>query len=130
VLGGAKTPAEIMGFVPRNWVVHEFGKIHPRDFLAEVDVWIYFAHPDWVESFGRTIIEAMAVGIPVVLPEVYRPLFKEAAIYASPETAVAIARSLYSDSTAYTKQVDLARDFVRKNFSYESHVERLRNLDN
>jgi glycosyltransferase involved in cell wall biosynthesis len=126
VLGGARTAAEIIGGMPVNWVVHEFGALHPRDFLADIDVFVYFAHPDWVESFGRTIIEAMAVGVPVILPEIYRPLFDEAAIYATPETALPEARRLHADPAAYAAQTDRARRYIAAHFSYDMHMARLR----
>lgn len=125
VLGGAKTPAGILGHTPRNWVVHEFGSLHPRDFLRDIDVWIYFANPGWVESFGRTIIEAMATGVPVILPEMYRPLFKESVLYATPQKAVEIARRLHADPAAYDRQVEIAKTYARDNFSYEMHLDRI-----
>ena len=125
VLGGANTAAALLGGVPSNWVVHPFGSRDPRDFLADLDVWIYFAHPDWVESFGRTIIEAMAMGVPVILPEVYRPLFGEAALYATPQTAMDIARRLHADPAAHAAQADLARAHVRDRFSHDTHRRRL-----
>lgn len=125
VLGGASAPAALIGAVPGNWVVHEFGSRHPRDFLADIDVFVYFAHPDWVESFGRTIIEAMAVGVPVILPEIYRPLFGDAALYATTQTAVDMARKLHADSAAYDAQVARALESVRSRFSYETHLNRL-----
>ncbi len=126
VLGGAETPRAILGAIPANWTVHDFGAQHPRDFLAGIDVWIYFAHPDWVESFGRTIIEAMAVGVPVILPEIYRPLFGDAALYATPQTAVKVARKLHADPAAYDAQAEKARRYVAEQFSYEMHMERLK----
>lgn len=126
VLGGANAPAALLGHVPSNWVVHPFGSRAPRDFLADLDVWIYFDHPDWVESFGRTIIEAMAVGVPVILPEAYRPLFGDAALYATPQTAVDIARRLHADPAAHAAQAARAQAHVRAQFSYEMHLERLR----
>lgn len=125
VLGGSNTPTGIIGHIPQNWTVHEFGSIHPRDFLRDIDVWVYFAHPGWVESFGRTIIEAMAVGVPVILPEIYRPLFQDSAIYATPKTAVETARKLHADPAAYEAQADKARRFVAAQFSHEMHIERL-----
>jgi glycosyltransferase involved in cell wall biosynthesis len=128
ILGGSKTPAGILGNIPKNWVVHGFGSIHPRDFLRDIDVWVYFANPAWVESFGRTIIEAIAAGVPVILPEIYYPLFKDAAIYATPQTSIDTARKIYSDVRAYEQQVERARDYIRNNFSYESHVQRLQLL--
>lgn len=126
VLGGGRTPKAILGKTPDNWTVHEFGSLHPREFLKDIDVWIYFANPDWIESFGRTIIEAMATGVPVILPEVYRPLFKEAALYATPATAVKIARRLHADPAAYRAQVKRAQAYVRANFSYEMHLARVK----
>lgn len=128
VLGGASAPAALIGGVPKNWVVHDFGSQHPRDFLAEIDVFVYFAHPDWVESFGRTIIEAMAVGVPVILSEIYKPLFGDAALYATPQTAVDMARKIHADSAAYDAQVARALETVRNRFSYETHLNRLRAL--
>lgn len=128
VLGGSVSPAAVIGEIPKNWVVHEFGSIHPREFLADIDVFVYFAHPDWVEAFGRTIIEAMAVGVPVILPEIYRPLFGDAALYATPQTAIDLARRIHADAKAYDAQVKLAMDSVRKRFSYEMHLDRLRAL--
>ena len=126
VLGGARTPAGIIGHMPRNWVVHGFDSLHPRDFLRDIDVWVYFANPGWVESFGRTIIEAMAVGVPVILPAMYRPLFRDAALYATPRTALEVARALHADPVAYDRQVRIAQAHARENFSYEMHLRRLK----
>ncbi|MBP0495945.1 glycosyltransferase [Pararoseomonas indoligenes] len=125
VLGGASTPASLIGHVPQNWTVYDFGARSPRAFLAEVDVFVYFTHPDWIESFGRSIIEAMAVGVPVILPPVYRPLFQDAAIYAEPEEVVGLAKALHANDEAYAAQVNRALNYVSSNFSYELHMSRL-----
>jgi glycosyltransferase involved in cell wall biosynthesis len=127
VLGGGKTPAGILGNIPKNWVVHEFGSIHPRDFLRDIDVWVYFANPVWVESFGRTIIEAMAVGVPVILPEIYRPLFQDSALYATSQTALEMAQKLHADPMGYDRHVAKSKAYVRDHFSFEMHVARLKN---
>ncbi|NYS26442.1 glycosyltransferase, partial [Rhodobacteraceae bacterium 2376] len=128
VLGGAGTAERILGRIPPNWVVHPFGALPPRDFLAGIDVWIYFAHPHWIESFGRTIIEAMAAGVPVILPEEYRVLFGDAALYATPQTAVALARKLHADPAARAAQVARARAHVARHYSHDTHADRLRAL--
>lgn len=126
VLGGADTPSRILGYIPANWVVHEFGSIHPRDFLRDIDIWVYFARPGRVEGFGRAIIEAMAAGVPVILPEACRPLFGDAALYATPQGAMELARGLHADPAAYDRHVARARDHVRTRFSHAVHLERLR----
>lgn len=128
VLGGARTPTKIIGHLPSNWTVHEFNSIHPKDFLANIDIFIYFTNSHWVEAFGRVIIEAMAVGVPVILPNIYQPLFKEAALYATSQTAVSLARELHANPQKYNEQVHIAQEYVRKHFSYQTHLNRLQNL--
>lgn len=119
-------PRRILGGkLPKNWRVTPFGDTSPKEFLSQHDFFVYFTHPDWIESFGRTIIEAMAVGVPVILNDVYRPLFGDAALYATPQTAVEIARKLHADPVAYAEQVEKAQRLVVERFSYETHLRRI-----
>ena len=97
----------------------------PARFLADGDVFVYFTHPDWVESFGRVIFEAMAVGLPVILPRVYEPLFKDAAIYAEPDEVLAKVDALMADDALYEAQVARALAYVNDRFSYRVHAERI-----
>ncbi|WP_231686943.1 glycosyltransferase [Bacillus sp. JCM 19034] len=71
------------------------------------------------------IFEAMAVGVPVIIPPSYEPLFKEAAIYAKPEEVQAKVKQLMEDKSLYQKQVDLALTYVDEQFGYRQHSERL-----
>lgn len=125
VLGGAETPAKTLGGVPENWEVHEFGALHPREFLRDVDVYVYYTHPDWVESFGRVVLEAMAVGIPVVVPEVYKPLFGKAATYAEIAEVKGTINQLVQDPVHYRRMGEQTLNLVREKFSYGAHIARL-----
>jgi hypothetical protein len=46
-------------------------------------------------------------------------------IYATPQTAVDLARKLHSDPVAYDYHVKKGKAYVRQNFSYELHLTRL-----
>jgi glycosyltransferase involved in cell wall biosynthesis len=127
VLGGAEPPRAVLGRLPRNWHVLEFGEMEPKEFLSQLDVFVYYTHPDWVESFGRVIIEAMAVGVPVIVPPHYRILFGEAAIYAEPSEVKSKIDILMNNDQLYMEQVRKAWEYVDKNFGYLKHRDRLMN---
>jgi glycosyltransferase involved in cell wall biosynthesis len=126
VLGGAASVETLLERpLPANWTVSPFGAMHPRDFLTGCDVFVYFTHSTWVESFGRVIFEAMAVGLPVFLPPIYRPLFQEAAIYAEPHEVRAKVEALMADDAAYQAQVERAWADVETHFGYAQHAIRI-----
>lgn len=126
ILGGAEIPRRVLGRLPSNWHVLEFGEMHPKDFLSTLDVFVYFTHPNWIEAFGRVIIEAMAAGVPVIVPYSYQELFREAAIYANPFEVKEKINQLMSDDDYYEAQVNRAYEYVEQHFGYSTHLSRLR----
>ncbi|MFO7959612.1 MAG: glycosyltransferase family 4 protein, partial [Nitriliruptoraceae bacterium] len=65
ILGGARSARALLGGrLPPSWTVYGFDELPVRRFLASLDVFVYHHHPAWVEAFGRTIIEALAAGLP------------------------------------------------------------------
>lgn len=128
VLGGANIPSKTLGKLPENWIVTEFGTMHPKDFLSSLDVFVYYAHPEWVESFGRTIIEAMAVGVPVILPPEYKPLFADAAVYAEFSEVCHTIDKIMSCDSLYNQQVQNAYKYIENYFSYDVHINRIEKI--
>ena len=128
ILGGADPVRDVLGYVPNSWQVSPFGAIDPRQFLAQLDFFVYFHHPAWVEAFGRNILEAMASGLPAILPPHFRPLFGDAAIYAEPAEVPSVLSRLYADRTAYEEIVGRALASVRARFGYQAHQHRLAEL--
>jgi len=128
ILGGADPVREVLGYLPNSWQVMPFGALDPREFLARLDFFVYFHHPAWVEAFGRNILEAMASGLPTILPRHFRSLFGDAAIYAEPADVPLVLRRLYADRGACQDIVDRAVASVRARFGYEAHQQRIAEL--
>jgi glycosyltransferase involved in cell wall biosynthesis len=127
VLGGADVPDRILRGRPRNWTVHRFGAMPPEKFLSEIDVFVYYHHPDWVEAFGRAIVEAMASGLPVILPQHFQRLFLDSAIYCTPGEVAKKVEQLKKADT-YRIYSEKAVRFARENFSHAALISRLENL--
>jgi len=128
ILGGAETAFERIGYKPENWEVYPFDAISPRDYLRKLDIFVYFSSPYLNEAFGRTIFEAMAVGVPVILPPRFEKVFGDAALYCGPERAVDIALGLHADIRGYSARVNAGRSFVAQRFGYAQHRKRLEAL--
>jgi UDP:flavonoid glycosyltransferase YjiC (YdhE family) len=111
--------------IPGNWEVLPFATEGVLDFLKSLDIYVYFHHPRWVEAFGRGVIEAMATGLPVILPRHFAALFAEAALYATLEDAAAAARALHETPGLWRERSDAASTMVRERFSYPRHVGRV-----
>ncbi|MCA2215142.1 glycosyltransferase [Jidongwangia harbinensis] len=125
ILGGAEIAAARIGGLPSNWEAVEFGAEQPRDFLRTIDVFVYFHDPRWVEALGRTILEAMATGVPVIVGEHFRGTFGDAALYAEPAGVRDLARALHADRARYQLVVKRAREFVERRYGSDAHLSRL-----
>jgi glycosyltransferase involved in cell wall biosynthesis len=128
ILGGGEIGVRRLGRTPRHWDVVEFGAESPQDFLAGLDFFVYFHDKDWKEAFGRTILEAMASGVPVIVGPHFRAIFGDAALYTDPAGVRDLVRRLHADRPAYEAQVERARRYVTDQFGSASHIARLASL--
>jgi glycosyl transferase family 1 len=128
VLGGGEIAVRRIGHQPANWDVVRFGAEQPEDFLRTIDFFVYFHDPDLVEAFGRTILEAMASGVPVIIGEHFRPTFADAALYATPAEVPALIRQLYANPQRYRAVARRAREFAERRYGHQSHLTRLAEL--
>ncbi|BCY14529.1 glycosyltransferase [Actinoplanes sp. L3-i22] len=125
ILGGGEIATRLLGRRPANWEVVPFGAEPPLHFLQSVDFFVYFHDPDLVEAFGRTILEAMAAGVPAIIGEHFRPIFGDAALYSTPAGVESLVRELWADPDRYRRVVTRAREFVESRYGTASHLTRL-----
>ncbi|MGX6604155.1 glycosyltransferase [Micromonosporaceae bacterium Da 78-11] len=128
VLGGADIAVKRLDGLPANWEVLRFGAERPDEFLRTIDFFVYFHDPDLVEAFGRTILEAMASGVPAIIGEHFRPIFADAALYTTPAGVAGLVREMYADPVRYRAVTTRAREFVERRFGHLSHLTRLAGL--
>ena len=128
-LGGARHARARAGRWPSNWRSSAFGARDVREFLAGLDFFLHYPDTDYIEEFGRAPMEAMAVGVPVILPPEFEPTFGDAALYSDPEGVWPLVEGLWNDRRAWEARVAAGRAFVRASCGYDVFPRRLARLD-
>lgn len=113
---------------PTNWFAQPFKVGASQQFLSELDAYSYYHLGSWTEAFGYNILEAMASGLPVILPPHFKETFGNGALYAKPEDAINHYRHLASDIRARKTAGAAARDFVLKHHSYDTYKPQVEKL--
>ncbi|MEO1016461.1 MAG: glycosyltransferase [Pseudomonadota bacterium] len=128
ILGGGAFLDQLIDPQPGNWTVLPFGAEDVSEFLADIDFFVFFHHPRWVEAFGRAILEALAAGCVVVLPPHFEPLFGEAACYAEPGDVVPLIQELHGDPQAFAAHSRRGVTLARQRFGSAAHLLRLQDM--
>ncbi|WP_051326318.1 glycosyltransferase [Glycomyces tenuis] len=128
VLGGAEAPRRVLGRLPDNWTEYPFGSMPAPEFLHTLDVAVYFTAEEYVEAFGRSPMEAMAAGLPCVMPPRFEPLFGDGGLYCEPEEVESTVRRLMEDPEFYRRQSERSLAAVREHFSHEALLRRVAKL--
>lgn len=125
IMGGAKSAKKLLGTdeLPLNWIVYQRGELDVRNFLHQLDFYVYYPHPNMIEAFGRSILEALAAGCVTLLPPHFEPVFADAAIYAEPHQVPGIITEHHADLPKFLAQSELARRRVRERFSHHAYTE-------
>jgi hypothetical protein len=126
IMGGAARALAVMGAQPANWTVHPFGGMEARTFLDRLDAFVHYPHEDYIEEFGRAVLEAIALGLPAILPPVFRQSFGDAALYAEPADVWNTISDLWANEAAWLAQGKAGQDFVRANSDWSLFPARLK----
>lgn len=110
---------------PGNWKVMAYGEVDVREFLAGIDYFVYFDNSQIVEAFGRSILEAIASGRIVLLPEKFRPVFGDAALYCEPEDVMGLVRNLHSNAELRASVRERVAKELQARFSHQSYFARI-----
>ena len=125
ILGGADEAARRLGRLPSNWHVRAFDSISPAKYLAQLDVFVHVAHPHMEEAFGRTILEALAAGVPVVTEPRFAKPFGDAVIACDPLEVRTHLERLRTDRALYDDMVQRGNDLVTERFGFSAHQRRV-----
>lgn len=130
LMGGAKAARTVLGreSVPAAWTSFAYGSMTPQQFLSTIDFFVFFQNTKATEAFGRSILEALAFGLVVILPKQFEATFGDAAIYCSASSVLNVVRELHQDRDRYATQSLLARKIVRERFSHESYSSLIKGL--
>lgn len=127
IMGGAKIPLRTLGedHLPAAWTVYDKDELAVRNFLGMLDFFVFFQHSQAVEAFGRSIVEAIAAGVVVILPPHYEPVFGKAAIYTTAGYVPTVIKWFHQQWELYEEQLRQAQRVLKQRFSYQAYTERV-----
>lgn len=128
LMGGVRTPQKLLGRLPDNWKSVPFDAVPVTDFLDGLDFFTHFVSDDYIEEFGRNVMEAMAAGIPAILPPAFRETFGDAAFYCTSDEVADSLRRLRGDAEAYRALSLRGQTWVRENCDQTAITRRLGNF--
>ena len=109
--------------------IHVLGEVPYEDMPAWYAGAELFVFPSYLETFGHPLVEGMASDVPVVAADipVFREIGGDAAFYADPHSALALARAMEDAlfvALARETLIKRGRERVRE-FTWERSAERL-----
>lgn len=128
ILGAGHYLTQLYGSLPANWELLPFAWSGVPEFLGTLDFYVYYHDDRWSEAFGRTILEALAVGLVVILPPHFERIFGDAAVYSVPVHVENVIGRFANDQVAYLDQCKRARNFAATTCSPKAYGDRIARL--
>lgn len=114
--------------IPNNWHLLPFTTGPVGDFLKGLDIYSYFHSPAWIEAFGYCALEALATGLPTVLPHYFERWFEDAALYSTPMEAPSHYERISKDRAFSDDLSERARKLAADRFGLAQFAERFERI--
>ncbi|GID25742.1 glycosyltransferase family A protein [Paractinoplanes brasiliensis] len=111
--------------VAATWLAYRTEDVEPRPFLHQLDFYLHFPPREQTEWYSRPAWEAAAVGCVVVMPERYRGLYGDAAVYCTRSEVEALIARYRADPALYAEQSRRARRTMAAECARERFVSRI-----
>jgi hypothetical protein len=117
-----------MGLDTAAWDILPFNAEPVPAFLGSLDVFSYFHHSRWTETFGRTVAEAMLMGARCILQPGLEATFGRHAIYCAPQEVSAALDTLRADLPGARAAAMAAREWCITSFAADAIPARFESL--
>ena len=117
------SPSEISP--PPQWEILPAGAEEPREFLADLDFFLYQDHPGRHEAFGRVLLEAAASGVVVIAHPRHRPVFGDLLDYAPAQQARELIADYVRDPQRYAARVHEMEQILGQEYSHDAFLRRV-----
>jgi len=128
IRGEADEAIKRLGEIPANWTILSLEAMDGAQFLQELDFYVYFSHEEHQEEVCQRVLEAMAAGVPVILPRHFKENFSDAALYADPGDVATLISEYWRSEDRYLAQAEAGRKFVKIFCDLSSFEKRLAEL--
>lgn len=98
--------------MPRHWEVKRFGALPVPRFLEQIDFFVYYTNPNWQESFGRVVAEAIAAGKVVITDAATAEPFGGAVVPADDEEVDGIIAAFVAAPERFRSFVEGAQNWL------------------
>ena len=128
LIGSPKRVRAMLGrrSVPPGWLVYVRDEVTAREYLGQLEFYVDQSGP--LTRMRTTHAAALASGAVLVVPEVYRPVYGDAAVYADALEVTDVVRRLHADPAEWLAQSRRGQRFAAERFTVARFVDALRPL--
>lgn len=123
LLGYADVPRRMLGgLLPPNWMVYSDDDLSVRNYLHQLDFFVFFPQVDDIGWDLHSLLEAFAAGCVVILPPRFRRIFGDAAVYCDELSVRRVVREYHTQPGRFLSQSRRAGEWARSRGSGETYA--------